>query len=214
VRPITARFAVCAFLLVLSPRLFAQTNVSAPTDAAIDARVESLLSRLSQANKLELLGGHDGFFVHDEPSIGLPALRMVDGPVGVRNLGPSTAYPAGIALAATFDVALAFEEGTALGRDAKSRGAHFLLGPGVNLYRAPMNGRNFEYFGEDPFLASRMTVGYIQGVQRQGVSATVKHFALNNEEYDRHHIDSIAPCASFISRHLKPPCVRRIPAQS
>ena len=190
-RPITARFAVCAFLLVLSPRLFAQTNVSAPTDAAIDARVESLLSRLSQANKLELLGGHDGFFVHDEPSIGLPALRMVDGPVGVRNLGPSTAYPAGIALAATFDVALAFEEGTALGRDAKSRGAHFLLGPGVNLYRAPMNGRNFEYFGEDPFLASRMTVGYIQGVQRQGVSATVKHFALNNEEYDRHHIDSI-----------------------
>lgn len=160
------------------------------TSAEVEARVESMLAKLSTAQKLEMLGGHNGFYIHDEPSIGLPSLRMADGPLGVRNVGPSTAYPAGIALAATFDAELAFDVGMALGHDARARGVHFLLGPGVNLYRAPMNGRNFEYFGEDPFLASQMAVRYIEGVQRQGVSATVKHLALNNEEYDRHHIDS------------------------
>jgi beta-glucosidase len=168
----------------------AKSAVSA-NDAAAEARVDVLLAKLSIAQKLELLGGHDGFYIHAEPNISLPALRMADGPVGVRNPGPSTAYPAGIALAATFDTDLAFAEGSALGRDARARGVAFLLGPGVNLYRAPMNGRNFEYFGEDPFLASRMAVNYIEGVQKQGVSATVKHFALNNEEYDRHNLDSI-----------------------
>ncbi|MDR3736806.1 MAG: glycoside hydrolase family 3 C-terminal domain-containing protein [Acidobacteriaceae bacterium] len=181
-------------LILLFPVAVAQaqsSTLAAPSAAEIDARVESLLAKLPLEKKLEMLGGHNGFFIHDEPSIGLPPLRMVDGPVGVRNLGASTAYPAGIALAATFDADLAFQEGVAIGRDARSRGAHFLLGPGVNLYRAPMNGRNFEYFGEDPFLASRMTVNYIEGIQKQGVSATVKHFALNNEEYDRHHLDSI-----------------------
>ena len=163
----------------------------AATEARTEARVEGLLAKLSIAQKLEMLGGTDGFYIRAEPSIGLPALRMADGPVGVRNPGPSTAYPAGIALAATFDTDLAFSEGSGLGRDARERGVSFLLGPGVNLYRAPMNGRNFEYFGEDPFLASRMAVAYIEGVQQQGVAATVKHFALNNEEYDRHHIDSV-----------------------
>jgi beta-glucosidase len=160
-------------------------------NAAIEARVDAMLAKLTPAQKLEMLGGQDGFYIHAEPSIGLPSLRMADGPVGVRNVGPSTAYPAGIGLAATFDAELAYAEGTALGRDARARGISFLLGPGVNLYRAPMNGRNFEYFGEDPFLASRMAVNYIEGVQKQGVSATVKHFALNNEEYDRHHIDAV-----------------------
>jgi beta-glucosidase len=162
-----------------------------PKDAAIEAQVDGLLVKLSLEQKLEMLGGHDGFYIHAEPTIGLPALRMADGPVGIRTPGPSTAYPAGIALAATFDTDLAYQEGTALGRDARARGISFLLGPGVNIYRSPMNGRNFEYFGEDPFLASRLAVSYINGLQKQGVSGTIKHFALNNEEYDRHHIDSI-----------------------
>ena len=86
---------------------------------------------------------------------------------------------------------LAERVGTEIGRDARAKGVHFLLGPGVNIYRAPMNGRNFEYFGEDPFLASRMAVGYIKGVQGQGVSATIKHFLGNNSEFDRHNSDSI-----------------------
>ena len=178
--------------LLLSWACAAQTKPFAVADdAATEARVDSLLAKLSNAQKLEMLGGSDSYYIHAEPVIGLPALRMADGPVGIRKPGPSMAYPAGIALAATFDTDLAFAEGSALGRDARARGVSFLLGPGVNLYRAPMNGRNFEYFGEDPFLTSRMAVAYIEGVQQQGVAATVKHFALNNEEYDRHHIDSI-----------------------
>ena len=190
-RSILPCLLVPAFMLSFSFANAQEKPSSMHDDAAIEARVGSLLAKLSTAQKLEMLGGHDGFYTHTEPSIGLPSLRMADGPVGIRTPGPSTAYPAGIALAATFDTDLAFEEGTALARDARSRGIHFLLGPGVNLYRAPMNGRNFEYFGEDPFLTSRIAVGYIEGVQKQGVAATVKHFALNNEEYDRHHIDAL-----------------------
>ena len=138
-----------------------------------------------------MLGGVDGFFVRDIPRLGLPRLKMADGPIGVRNFGPATAMAGGIALAATWNPTLAERVGTELGRDARAKGVHFLLGPGVNIYRAPMNGRNFEYFGEDPFLASRIAVGYIKGVQSQGVSATVKHFMGNNSEFDRHNTDSI-----------------------
>ena len=115
---------------------------------------------------------------------------MSDGPEGVRTWGPSTAYAGGIALAATWDTELAGRMGAAIGDDARARGVHFLLGPGLNISRAPMNGRNFEYFGEDPFLAARMAVGYVSGVQSQGVVATVKHFAANNSEFDRRNTSS------------------------
>src|SRR6266404_7571703 len=118
-------------------------------------------------------------------------LKMADGPIGVRNFGPATAMAGGIALAATWNLPLAERVGTEIGRDARSKGVNFLLGPGVNIYRSPLNGRNFEYFGEDPFLSSRFTVGYITGVQSQGVSATVKHFMANDSEFDRHNTDSI-----------------------
>jgi beta-glucosidase len=115
---------------------------------------------------------------------------MADGPVGVRNYGPSTVF-GGIGLAATWDPELAARIGATIGQDARARGVHFMLGPGVNIYRAPLNGRNFEYFGEDPFLASRIAVAYISGMQSQGVSATIKHFMGNNSEFDRHNTDSI-----------------------
>jgi len=111
--------------------------------------------------------------------------------MGVRSLGFSTAYAAGINLAASWDTALARQVGVALGQDARARGVSFLLAPGVNIYRAPMTGRNFEYFGEDPYLAGQIAAGYIQGVQSQGVSAVIKHFAANNSEYDRHRQNSI-----------------------
>ncbi|MGH9524405.1 MAG: glycoside hydrolase family 3 N-terminal domain-containing protein, partial [Terriglobales bacterium] len=102
----------------------------------------------------------------------------------------STAYPAGIAMAATWDADLERQVGESIGREARGRGVHIMLGPGVNIYRAPMAGRDFEYFGEDPFLASRMAVAWIDGVQSQGVMATVKHFVANNQEYDRHNASS------------------------
>ncbi len=110
--------------------------------------------------------------------------------MGVRTWGPSNAYAAGVSLAASWDPQLAGRVGAEIGDDARARGVHIMLGPGVNIARAPMGGRNFEYFGEDPFLAARTTVAYIKGVQSRGVMATVKHFAANNQEYARHDVSS------------------------
>jgi beta-glucosidase len=162
-----------------------------PNSEQIDRQVNALLSKLSLQQKIKLIGGVDGMFTYAMPSIGLPRLKMSDGPMGVRTWGPDTAYAAGIGLAASWDPALARLVGIALGRDARARGVNFLLGPGVDIYREPMNGRNFEYFGEDPYLASRIAVSYIEGVQSQDVVATVKHYAMNNSEYDRHNENSI-----------------------
>jgi beta-glucosidase len=159
--------------------------------AEVERRVEAILKQMTIEEKIDLLGGVDDFFIRGMPRLGLPRLKMADGPLGVRNFGPATAMAGGIALTATWNPSLAERLGTQIGRDARAKGVHFLLGPGVNIYRAPMNGRNFEYFGEDPFLASRIAVGYIRGVQSQGVSATVKHFMGNNSEFDRHNVDSI-----------------------
>ncbi|HUJ44396.1 MAG TPA: glycoside hydrolase family 3 C-terminal domain-containing protein [Opitutaceae bacterium] len=164
---------------------------AAATDAvAVDQRADAIISRMTLEQKIDLIGGVDDFYIRGYESIGWPRLRMADGPMGVRNLGPATAYPAGIGLAATWDPEMARQIGAGIGRDARAKGVHFLLGPGVNLYRAPLNGRNFEYFGEDPWLGARIAVGYIQGVQSQGVAATIKHYLANNSEYDRNHVNS------------------------
>ena len=169
----------------------APAPATSPNSAAVEQRVESLLGKMTLEEKIDMIGGVDGFFIRGIPRLALPPLKMADGPIGVRNFGPATAMAGGIALAATWNPSLAQRVGTELGRDARAKGVHFLLGPGVNIYRAPMNGRNFEYFGEDPFLASRIAVEYIKGVQNQGVSATIKHFMGNNSEFDRHNTDSI-----------------------
>jgi beta-glucosidase len=188
------RAAAAALVLVFNSlfNVAAQTNAQQQKSASeVDARVEAILSKMTLEEKIDMLGGTDGFFVRDLPRLGLPKLKMADGPLGVRNFGPATAMAGGVSLAATWNPQLAERVGTEIGRDARAKGVHFLLGPGVNIYRAPMNGRNFEYFGEDPFLASRIAVGYIRGVQSQGVSATVKHFMANNSEFDRHNSDSV-----------------------
>ncbi|HXM51304.1 MAG TPA: glycoside hydrolase family 3 C-terminal domain-containing protein [Pyrinomonadaceae bacterium] len=189
-------FTVSVLLTLLSISLspaLAQVlaPATAPDPAAVERRVDSLLGQMTLEEKIDLLGGVDGFFIRGIPRLSLPRLKMADGPMGVRNFGPATAMAGGIGLAATWNPTLAARVGTEIGRDARAKGVHFLLGPGVNIYRAPMNGRNFEYFGEDPFLASRIAVGYIKGVQSQGVSATVKHFMGNNSEFDRHNTDTI-----------------------
>ena len=177
------------FLLLVFPVFlaWAQEQTSS-TD--VDLRIDSLLKKLTLDEKIDLIGGVDDFYIRANEEIGLPRLKMADGPVGVRNYGPSTVF-GGIGLAATWDPDLAARIGATIGHDARARGVHFMLGPGVNIYRAPLNGRNFEYFGEDPFLASRIAVAYISGMQSQGVSATIKHFMGNNSEFDRHNTDSI-----------------------
>ncbi|MFN2532459.1 MAG: glycoside hydrolase family 3 protein, partial [Pyrinomonadaceae bacterium] len=186
----TAILLVIYLNIISSP---AQTSLPAKLSSsdAVELRVESLLSQMSLEEKIDLLGGTEGFFIRGIPRLNLPRFKMADGPIGVRNYGPATAMAGGIALAATWNPGLAERVGIEIGRDARAKGVHFLLGPGVNIYRAPMNGRNFEYLGEDPFLAARIAVGYIKGVQSQGVSATVKHFMGNNSEFDRHNTDSI-----------------------
>src|SRR6202163_4106546 len=165
-----------------------QMSQSSPAD--VEAKVNSLLKQLTLEEKIDLLGGVDDFYIRDIKHIGLPRLKMADGPIGVRNYGPSSVF-GGIGLAATWDLELASRIGATIGQDARARGVHFMLGPGVNIYRSPLNGRNFEYFGEDPFLAARTAVAYIKGMQSQGVSATVKHFIGNNSEFDRHNTDSV-----------------------
>lgn len=162
-----------------------------PDSPEIEHQVNSILSQMTTEEKIDLLGGVRFFDVRAIPRLNLPALPTADGPVGVRNDGPATVMAGGIGLAATWDPALAKAVGVQLGRDARAKGKNFLLGPGVNIYRAPLNGRNFEYFGEDPFLASHIAVNYIEGVQSEGVSATIKHFLGNNSEFGRHKTDSI-----------------------
>ena len=160
--------------------------------SADQQRVDGIIQKMSLQQKIEFIGG-TGFGLRAVPSAGIPELNMSDGPYGTRsNSGfPSTTYAAGVGLAATWDRTLAAKVGAGIGRDARARGVHFMLGPGVNIYRSPLNGRNFEYFGEDPFLSGQMAVGYITGMQAQGVSATVKHYMGNNSEYLRHDSNSI-----------------------
>lgn len=183
------RYTVIAALAATS--LFSSAQSTGNNSKALEARVNGLIAEMTLDEKIELISGDTPFRTHPIPRLNIPYFQMADGPVGAHIPAPTIAYAAGIGLAASWDDALAFRIGQQLGRDARSRGAAFLLGPGVNIYRAPMNGRNFEYFGEDPFLASNIAVSYIRGVQQEGVSATVKHFLGNNSEYLRHDTDSV-----------------------
>ena len=183
----TKPLAVAILCVSLVQLALAQATLS---KADVDTRVESILSKMTVDEKVEILGGINDFYTRAIPRLGIPALRMSDGPMGVHDYGLTTAYPAGIALAASWDMELAHRFGMAMGKDARTRGVHFILGPGMNIYRAPMNGRNFEYFGEDPFLAARIAVNTIQGIQEQGVVATAKHFAGNNSEFARMTLSS------------------------
>jgi len=184
------RTLILATLLFVCATAFAQAP--ATTNADVAKRVDTYLAKMSLEEKIDYIGG-TGFAVRAVPALGLPSLEMSDGPFGVRSneLFPSTTYAIGIGLAASWDAGLAEKIGAAIGKDARARGIHFMLGPGVNIYRSPRNGRNFEYFGEDPFLTSSIAVGYIKGMQSQGVSATIKHFLANNSEYLRHDSDSL-----------------------
>src|SRR5579864_264793 len=181
-------FVVSLVVLILLPAvpLFAQASENVHEKAA------ALVQQMTLEEKIDYIGG-TGFAIRAMPRLKLPAFEMSDGPVGVRaNSGfPSTVYAAGIGLAATWNSDLAQRVGAAIGKDARARGIHFMLAPGVNIYRQPVNGRNFEYFGEDPFLSSTMAVGYVKGMQSQGVSATIKHFLGNNSEFLRHDSDSV-----------------------
>ena len=163
-----------------------------PPSPAVEQRIQALLAQLTLEEKIAMIAGKPtGSATHGVARLGIPELRLADGPMGVHWwCDAATAYPAMIAAAAAWDSDLWYRMGQALGRDCRARGVHILLAPGVNLYRSALCGRNFEYAGEDPHLSSRFGVRYIEGVQDQGVAATVKHYACNFQEYERHKVSS------------------------
>ena len=185
--------------------LSAQTPIYLDDSQPIEARVQDALSRLTLEEKVALCHAYGKFASAGVPRLGIPELWWSDGPHGVRaeinwndwgysnqTNDSTTAFPALTCLAATWNPEMSAKYGKAIGEEAVYRGKDVLLGPGVNIYRTPLNGRNFEYMGEDPYLASVMCVPYIQEVQKNGVAVSVKHYALNNQELWRDHIDVYA----------------------
>ena len=180
----------------------AETPVYLDPKAPIEARVEDALSRMTLEEKVALCHAQSKFSSSGVPRLGIPEIWMSDGPHGVRaeinwnDWGHArwtndsvTAFPALTALAATWNPEMSAIYGKNVGEEARYREKDVLLGPGVNIYRTPLNGRNFEYMGEDPYLASVMVVPYVQELQKNGVAASVKHFALNNQEQWRGNIN-------------------------
>lgn len=168
----------------------------------VEERVEDALSRMTLEEKVRILHAQSKFSSAGVPRLGIPDIWCTDGPHGIRpevlwdeweqagwTNDSCTAYPALTCLAATWDRSLAESYGISIGEEAKFRRKNVLLGPGVNIYRSPLNGRNFEYMGEDPYLAGKMSAQYVRGVQSNGVAACVKHYALNNQESHRHTVD-------------------------
>lgn len=186
-------------LAVALPLAAQQKFVYLDTTKPIEQRVEDALGRLTLKEKVAMVHAQSKFSSPGVPRLGIPEFWMTDGPHGIRpevlwdewdqagwTNDSCVAYPALTCLAATWNPEMSMLYGKSIGEEARYRHKTVLLGPGVNIYRTPLNGRNFEYMGEDPYLAGRMVVPYVQGVQQNGVAACVKHFALNNHEVNRH----------------------------
>jgi len=188
------RQGILVGLLLFLPSAFPSTPAEGSV-TPLETRVEDLFRQLTPDEKIFLLGGN-GFSTHAIPRLKIPPLEMVDASEGIRGgsrgtQGPSTLFPACVCMASTWDTDLIERVGQAIGTEAKNKGtgAQVLLGPGLNIHRSPLGGRNSEYFSEDPYLASRLAVSYVRGVQSTGVAACVKHFVCNNQETDRGEVD-------------------------
>ena len=184
---------------VALPLLAQQKPVYLDASKPIEERVEDALSRLTLEEKVKLTHAQSKFSSAGVPRLGIPDVWTDDGPHGIRpdvlwdeweqagcTNDSCVAFPALTCLAATWNPEMSLLYGQSIGEEARYRNKSVLLGPGVNIYRTPLNGRNFEYMGEDPYLAGKMVSPYIRGVQQNGVAACVKHFALNNHEVNRH----------------------------
>jgi beta-glucosidase len=157
--------------------------------------IEALIADLTLDEKVSLLAGADNWHTVPIPRLGIPAMKVTDGPNGARgadgNHGPTSAdFPVGIAVAATWNTGLAQRLGAALAEETKAKGAHILLAPTVNIVRSPLAGRNFETYGEDPYLTGTLASAYIEGLQSKGVGACIKHFVANDSEFERHSMSS------------------------
>src|SRR5438034_3915006 len=158
--------------------------------------VENLLSQMTLQEKAAMLAGTNDWFTVPVERLGIPSLKMTDGPNGARGAGGFTGgmkaacFSAEISLASTWNTDLVERVAQALAREAKMKGAQVLLAPTVNIQRSPLGGRNFECFSEDPFLSARLAVAYITGLQQEGVGASIKHYVCNDEEFERFSISS------------------------
>ena len=180
----------------------------------LESRINELVRKMTLEEKVKMIHASSSFTSGGVPRLGIREMVMSDGPHGVRpehgrdwaldnNLPDSGTYlPVGVCLAATWNEQLGYAYGAVLGSEANYRGKDVILGPGINIIRSPLNGRNFEYQSEDPFLVSKMVTGYIKGVQDQGISACVKHFAANNQETKRFTITVLTPACCTAA--LKP----------
>jgi beta-glucosidase len=194
--------ALCAGILICSS--CAKKEIYLDTSKSIDERVEDLLSKLTLDEKLLLISGDStGFDTPGIERLGVPPIRITDGPLGVRQ-GKSTSFPAGVAVAATWDTVLIREIGAAMGSETKAKGRDYLLGPCVGIHRFPLNGRNFESYSEDTYLASRLAVNWTLGVQSKNVITSVKHFATNDQEWERNNYDVKVDERALREVHLAP----------
>jgi beta-glucosidase len=163
-------------------------------EEAASRRIEELLGQMTLEEKVAMTAGTDAWHSTGVERLGIPSIKMTDGPKGARGDGTSgttsASFPVGAALAATWDPELIREVGSALGEETKSKDAQVLLGPTVNIHRHPLAGRNFECYSEDPYLSGRMAVAFVQGVQSQGAGTSVKHFVCNDSEFQRFSISS------------------------
>ncbi|MBP3317257.1 MAG: glycoside hydrolase family 3 C-terminal domain-containing protein [Alistipes sp.] len=197
---IIALFMVGCTSAPQTPQIAVYLDESKP----MDERVEDALQRMTLREKIDIIHAQSKFSSPGVERLGIPELWCTDGPHGIRpevmwdewdqakwTNDSCTAFPALPCLAATWNPDMSAKYGKAIGEEARYREKDVLLGPGVNIYRTPMNGRNFEYMGEDPHLSSKMVVPYIQEVQKNGVAACVKHFALNNQEIERHAVNVV-----------------------
>ena len=172
-------------------------------------RIEQLLTQMTLEEKISMLAGADNWTTVPLERLGIPAIKVTDGPNGARGaygtMGPtSVCTPVGVALAATWNPELVQQIGSVLGEEVRAKGAHILLAPTVNIHRSPLAGRNFECFSEDPYLTGRMAVAYIKGVQSQGVGACIKHFVCNDSEFERKSVSSEVGERSLREIYLSP----------
>ncbi len=174
------------------------------TPAQVDAKANALLKQMTLREKIRMMAFEKILDVPGVERLHIPTLVMSDASLGVRRFGPSTGYPASAALASTWNRKLAYLEGRQVGSDCRARGVHVIFGPGVNIVREPQNGRNFEYLGEDPFLAGQMAVPWIRGVQSRHVAACAKHYAANEQETDRFDINEIISRRAMEEIYLPP----------
>ena len=201
---------------VLSFSLIVSSSALADDENNVNAKIQSYLRQMTIQQKLDYIHGvspapgpglpnSTGASIAAIPNLGLPEIRTTDGPNGVRSDVLSTLYPAPLLLAATWNPDLAWAKGIGTGRDARARGFHIWLGPGMDMYRVPVGGRNSEYLcGEDPYLGSQMAVPLIKALQREGVVATAKHFVANDQEYNRYSINTIVDERTLREIYLRP----------